>query len=96
MSPPPTPSPSLLDRLIDQVVAVDLRGPFLVLGRLSGYDPGFLNLADADLHDLRESGSTRDFYLFERRESGLRTNRRRLLVNRQEIVALCAFEDFVA
>ena len=54
---------ALLERLIGQVVVVDLNAPYVCLGTLVGHDAAFLELADADLHDFRDSAASREVYI---------------------------------
>ena len=59
MTPHPDSTP-LISELIGQVVVLDLRSPFVCLGTLVGLDAAFFEVADADLHDLRDSTATRE------------------------------------
>lgn len=59
-----------LDRLIDQEVVIDLKSPYVCLGQLVGGDAVFLKLADADLHDFRDSTATREVYVYDFVSSG--------------------------
>ena len=55
----------MLEELIGQIVVLDLRGPFVCLGRLERVDEHYLEMRNADLHDLRDtqldSGELRGF-----------------------------------
>ena len=42
----------ILDRLMGQVIVIDMKSPYVCLGRLVGGDATFLELVDADLHDF--------------------------------------------
>jgi len=95
-SEPRRTDPSWLEPLpawLGETVVVDLAGPFLCLGRLVAVDPGFLTLADADFHDLRDSNTTRESYVIDSRRVGIRRNRARVLVKLSEVVAVTKFED---
>jgi hypothetical protein len=84
------------EALLGQVVVVDLDGPWLAFGRLVAAGTGWIELADADLHDLREGASTRDVYALETQKLGVRVNRRRVLLPFSQIVALSRLEDVTA
>lgn len=85
----------MLEELLGQKVVVDLRGPFVCLGTLARVDPRFLELADADLHDLRDSPTTRENYVSAARVTGVKRNRKRVFVVREEVVAISSMEDVV-
>jgi len=84
---------SLLVELIGQAVVVDLRSEYVCLGTLAGLDAGFLNVIDADLHDLRDSTATREIYVYDSLRLGIRRNRTRVLIRRDEVVAITRFVD---
>jgi len=83
----------LLASLIGQIVVIDLISTYVCLGTLAGYDPKFLDLRDADLHDFRDSTATREVYVHDSVRLGIRRNRARVLVRRDEIVAITRFDD---
>jgi hypothetical protein len=89
---PPEPS-HLLDGLVGQVVVVDFRSEYVCLGTLVRLDAGFLDLIDADLHDLRDSTATREIYVYDSQRLGIRRNRSRVLIRRDEVVAISRFAD---
>ena len=66
--------------------------------RLPG-DPGrrstplFFAVEDADLHDFRDSAATREVYVYDSARLGIRRNRARVLVRRDEVVAVTRFAD---
>lgn len=84
------------EALLGAVVVVDLDGPWTAFGRLVQVVPGWIELADADLHDLREGASTREVYALETQKLGVRVNRRRVLLPFSQIVALSRLEDVTA
>jgi hypothetical protein len=83
----------MLEEMQGQCVVVDLRGPFIALGTLLRFDEQFLELRDADLHDLRDSDSTRGAYVAMSRATGVMRNRKRVLVVRSEVVAVALLKD---
>lgn len=84
---------TVLDSMLGQVVVVDLRSPFVCLGKLERLDADFLELRDADFHDLRDSETTRENYVASAKLSGIRRNRKQVLVPRSEVVAVSRLED---
>jgi hypothetical protein len=83
----------LLDRLIGQVVVLDLAASYVCLGTLVNLDGVYLELADADLHDLRDSTATREVYVYDSARLGIRRNRARVLIRRDEVVAITRFAE---
>ena len=85
----------MLNEMIGQKVVVDLRSEYVCLGTLTRVDGDFLELKNADLHDLRDTDTTREIYVAESRLTGIKRNRRRMLLARAEIVAIAPLEDVV-
>lgn len=77
----------------DRVVVIDAVSQFVFAGKLIGGDHRYLILADADVHDLRDSKTNRDEYVLALRRHGIRANRARVLVSRDQIVSLSLLDD---
>jgi small nuclear ribonucleoprotein (snRNP)-like protein len=86
---------SLLAEMIGGKVVIDLRSTFVALGTLIGADELFLALKNADLHDLRDTDTTREIYVVESKLTGIKRNRKRVLVLRSDMVAIARLEDVV-
>lgn len=83
----------LISEYVNRQIVLDLQSSFVILGTLVGEDARYLILMDADVHDLRDTKTTRELYIVDSRRHGIRTNRKRVLVRKDEIVALSAMED---
>jgi small nuclear ribonucleoprotein (snRNP)-like protein len=83
----------MLDEFIGQKVVIDLRSQYVCLGKLVGQSEQFLELHNADLHDLRDTDSTRENYVVASRKTGIKRNRKRLLLVRAEVVAIALLDD---
>ena len=53
----------MLDELVGQDVVIDMKSPFVCLGKLVRLGEHFLELRDADLHDLRDTATSRENYV---------------------------------
>ena len=85
----------MLAEMLDQKVVVDLRSTFVCLGTLSRLDEQFLELKNADLHDLRDTQTSRENYVAAAWATGIKRNRKRVLVSRADLVAVSRLEDVV-
>jgi small nuclear ribonucleoprotein (snRNP)-like protein len=83
----------VLEEMIGQKIVVDLRSEYVCLGTLVRVDDHFLELKNADLHDLRDTDTTREIYVIESRDTGIKRNRRRMLLVRTDIVAIALLDD---
>jgi small nuclear ribonucleoprotein (snRNP)-like protein len=85
----------MLEEMIGEKVVVDLRGEFVALGTLLRIDAHFLELRNADLHDLRDTDTTREQYVAASQATGVKRNRKRLLLVRAEMIAVSRLADVV-
>jgi small nuclear ribonucleoprotein (snRNP)-like protein len=85
----------MLQEMLGQKVVVDLRSPYVCLGTLEQFDDHFLVLRHADLHDLRDTDTGRELYVAESIGTGIKRNRKRVLIVRAEAVAIARLEDVV-
>lgn len=83
-----------LERMIGEMVIVDMESPYVCLGRLEQVHERYIVVADADLHDMRDSDTTRENYIAESIATGIKRNRRRVVILRNQVVAIARLEDF--
>lgn len=85
----------MLDEMLGTLVVVDLRSTYVCMGTLQRADEHYLELKNADLHDMRDSDSTRENYVAAAATTGIKRNRKRVLIGRAEIAAISRLEDVV-
>jgi hypothetical protein len=85
----------MLEEFLNEKVVVDLRSEYVCLGTLVRIDEQFLELKNVDLHDLRDTDTTRELYVADSKLTGVKRNRKRLLLVRRDIVAVSRLEDVV-
>ena len=85
----------MVESMIGQTIVIDLQSSYVCLGTLVGYDEHYLELRNADLHDLRDSDTSRENYVAATVATGVKRNRKRILIRRQEVVAISRLEDVV-
>jgi hypothetical protein len=85
----------MLEEMIGQRVVIDLRSEYVVLGKLLRVAEHFLELGNADLHDLRDTDTTRENYVAESKATGIKRNRRRVVLFTREVVAVARLDEVV-
>ena len=88
-------SRSEFDSLVGREVVIDVVSQFVYLGKLTGAEAKYLVLEQADVHDLRDTTTTRELYVVDAKRFGVRANRERVLVRIEEIVSLSALDDVI-
>jgi len=85
----------MLQDFLEQKVVIDLSSHYVCMGTLLGFDELYLELRNADLHDLRDTRTSRENYIAAAKATGVKHNRKRLLVVRSEVVAIALLKDVV-
>ena len=88
-------SNDMLDGMIGEVVVIDLRSSYVCIGTLKHVAADMLELKNVDLHDLRDTDTTREKYIADSAATGVKRNRKKLLLMRGEIVAIARLSDVV-
>jgi hypothetical protein len=85
----------MLDSFIGQKVVMDLRSTYVCLGTLLSVGENLLELKNADIHDLRDTQTSRENYIAASVATGIKRNRKRVFINRDDLVAISLMTDFV-
>jgi small nuclear ribonucleoprotein (snRNP)-like protein len=87
--------PVVLERFLGQTVVIDLRSPYVCLGTLEAIDEHHVALRDADMHDLRDSKTSREIYIVESRDTGIKRNRKNIVLMKSDLVGMSRLADVV-
>jgi hypothetical protein len=87
--------PNTLAPLIGRKVVLDTAGTVTFLGTLDLVLPDGFWLLDADFRDKSEGHVTKERYICEARENGIRSNRRRMFVFAHVVISISALDDIV-
>jgi hypothetical protein len=83
----------MLDEFLGEKVVIDLKSPFVCLGTLSRIEEHFLELKGADLHDLRDTETSRENYVAASVRTGIKRNRKKVVLFRADVVAISRLAD---
>lgn len=81
--------------LVGREVVIDTSGQFVYLGTLKSADAHFLELADADVHDCTESGTSKEVYIIDAKKFGVKKNRGSVFVRAPMVVSISRLSDIV-
>ena len=79
--------------LVGKTVVLDTAGPITYLGTLHAITTDGFILKDADFRDRTEGHVTKEAYVWEARENGIRANRRRIFVFKHVVISVSALDD---
>ena len=86
---------ALFQEYVGREVILDVSSPYVYVGTFKGCLPHCVVLEDADVHDLRDTSTTRELYVLDAKRHGVNHNRKRVLVRLDEIVSISALEDVI-
>lgn len=84
-----------MDEFLGKNVVVDVESPFVYVGRLHEVRDKTLILKQADVHDLRDSTTTREVYVREARMHGIQPNRKSVQLRVEKIVSIALLDDVI-
>lgn len=84
-----------LSKFVGQDVVLDCRGEIAYLGRLVSVGDWFLELADADVHDMDSSRTSKEIYVMEAAKHGIKKNRYSVHVRKSEVVSISLLPDVI-
>lgn len=84
-----------MEEFIDELVVVDVESPFVYVGRLQAVHDKTLVLKSADVHDLRDSTTTREVYVRQCRVHGIQPNRKSVYIRLDKVVSISPIEDVI-
>jgi small nuclear ribonucleoprotein (snRNP)-like protein len=85
----------MLQEFLEQKVVIDFRSEYVCMGTLKRIDEHFLEIRNADMHDLRDTDTSRENYTAATVATGIKRNRKRILISRTEIVAISRLDEVV-
>lgn len=80
---------------VGQLVVVDTDSHFVYIGTLKEVRDHFVVLSEVDVHDTRQSTSTKEQYVMDTKRFGVKTNRREVSVRKSLVVSLSRLDDVV-
>lgn len=89
---------SLVDRLeqwLGSIVVVDCVSPYVAIGTLEKATAQYLELREADMHDLRDSSTSRENYIVKVARHGVGANRRVLVFRWDQVVGISPLDEVV-
>ena len=84
-----------MDEFVGKNVVVDVESMFVYVGKLQEVRDKTLVLKNADVHDLRDSKTTREIYVRDARVHGIQPNRKSVLVRLDKIVSVALLDDVI-
>jgi hypothetical protein len=76
-------------------VVLDLASQFVVIGTLHGRDAHHYIIDNADVHDLRDTTTSRELYVLDAKRHGVNANRKQVFVRMDGVVSVSKLVDVI-
>lgn len=84
-----------LQDLVGEDVVVDTKSSLMYIGKLEKITQSAFVLSNVDVHDHRESQTTRELYLIDTKRLGIRKNREGVHILAREVVSISRLADII-
>ncbi len=84
-----------MEEFLKKIVVLDVESMYVFIGTLEAISDKTLTLSNADVHDLRDSKTTRERYVLDTKLHGLRTNRTGVQVSRHQVVSVSLLDEIL-
>lgn len=82
-----------LKEFIKQKIVVDTRSSWIYIGVLENVLEGALELSEVDVHENKDTASTKEVYVNESKKTGGIANRNRVFINMEFVVSFSPLDD---
>jgi len=74
-------------------IVVDTRSSWVYVGLLENIGTDAIELSDVDVHDSKDTGSSKEIYILDTRRSGVKSNRERVFINLDYVISFSPLQD---
>jgi small nuclear ribonucleoprotein (snRNP)-like protein len=82
-----------LEKYRRQKIVLDTRSSWIYIGVLESVSDTCAVLVDVDVHDGKDSPTSKELYVLESKTTGIKSNRHRVYVNLDYVVSFSALEE---
>lgn len=84
-----------MEEFVGKNVVVDVESQYVYVGRLHELRDKTIILRSADVHDLRDSTTTREVYVRDARVHGIQPNRKTVHVRLEKVVSVSLLDEVI-
>jgi len=82
-----------LKKFLKQKLVVDTRSSWVFIGVLENVFEDAIELSDVDVHDNRDTHTSKEVYVLDSRRSGIKSHRERVFINLDYLVSFSPLDD---
>lgn len=85
-----------LEKFMGQKIVLDTRSSWVYIGVLESVSDSCAILVDVDVHDRKDSPTSKELYVLESKATGIKANRERVYVNLHYVVSFSTLEEVMS
>lgn len=82
-----------LKKFLNKKIVVDTRSSWIYIGTLESIGKNSIELSDVDVHDSKDTPTTKEIYLLDSKKTGIKSNRDRTFVSLDYIISFSPLKD---
>ena len=79
-------------KYIKKKIVVDTNSSWIYIGTLRNIGENSIELTDVDVHDSKDTATTKEIYLVHSKETGIKSNRESVFINLDYVVSFSPFD----
>lgn len=77
---------------MNKKIVVDTSSSWIYIGNLNNVSENSIELTDVDVHDSKDTATTKEIYLVHSKDTGIKSNRECVFINLDYIVSFSPFD----
>ena len=82
-----------LEQFLEKKIVLDTRSSWVYIGVLEKVTDYCVVLSEVDVHDSRDTASSKELYVLESKSTGIKSNRKRVYINLDYVVSFSSLDD---
>ena len=82
---------NIFKKYIKKKIVVDTNSSWIYIGTLKNVGENSIELTDVDVHDSKDTATTKEIYLVHSKETGIKSNRESVFINLDYVVSFSPF-----
>ena len=82
-----------MEPFLGKKIVIDTRSSWIYIGTLQKINRDSIELTDVDVHDSRDTHTTKEIYVLDSVKTGIKSNREKVFVNPDFIISFSPLED---
>ena len=83
----------ILEKNIGKQVVLDTRSSWVYIGTLEKVTDSYIVLSQTDVHENKDSSTSKEVYIFETRATGIQANREMIFINLDYVDSFSLLKD---